>query len=159
MPEKTRGLKLTATPVILTALMDIRESGHILFGVIGPSFCNYKEYLMEIMDIESFFQTYPKEMYYVGFMKSAHAWFPLCFLSDPGQCEKLDSLFVSSSYPIMIELVKDYAQKVPQIEDTCVQYLLREEVRNILKTYSLKHIGLATPLGDSSGCDCGCGCG
>lgn len=114
---------------------------------------------MEIMDTESFFQTYAKEMYYVGFLKSKDTWFPLSFVSNPEQCDRLDSLFLGTSYPTMMELVKGYAEKIPQIEETTVQYLLREEIKNILERYALKNVGLAASSGCDSDCGCGCGCG
>ena len=114
---------------------------------------------MDVKDKDSFFKVCPNEMYYVGFLKSAQAWFPLSFVSDPEQCDKLDSLFLSTSYPTMMELVKEYAGKIPQIEQTSVQYLLREEIQNILQSYSLQKIGLALPVEGASGCGCGCGCG
>jgi hypothetical protein len=114
---------------------------------------------MDIRDSESFFKACPNEMYYVGFFKSPQAWFPLSFVSDPENGDKLDSLFLSTSYPTMMELVKGYAEKIPQIEQTSVQYLLREEIQNLLQIYELKHIGLAVPAEGASGCGCGCGCG
>jgi hypothetical protein len=61
---------------------------------------------------------------------------------------------LSTSYPEMEEVVKAYAEKVPGVETTFVQYLLKKEVENILKDYSLDNI--AIELLDTKGQHYGC---
>ena len=112
--------------------------------------------MVEILSSESFFEKYPRKMYYAGFMKSAQAWFPFCFISDNGGGENLDTLFLSTSYPALDELVKAYAERIPGVETTFVQYLLREEIENILRGYSLDKVAIELP--EDGGCGCGCGC-
>lgn len=114
---------------------------------------------MNIMEAVSFFEAYPREIYYVGFLKSKHSWFPLSFVANPEDGGKLDSLFLATNYPAMSELVREYSRRIPDVEDSSVQILLKEEIQNILEGYSLRHIGLTGHDGEVSGCGCGCGCG
>ncbi|GLI32662.1 hypothetical protein [Desulforhabdus amnigena] len=113
---------------------------------------------MELIESTSFLEESKDDMFYVGFMKTGEIWFPLCFVSNPQQNEKFDTLFVSRTYPLMAETVEDYAKKVPQMEKTFVQYLMTEEIRNLLDRYGLRNIMILEPESDSDGCGCGCGC-
>jgi hypothetical protein len=118
-----------------------------------------QEIVMKIMEAGSFFQEYPHKMFYVGFMKARDTWFPLCSVSDPKTASKFDSLYVSLDYMGIHELVEDIAGQAKGIEGTFVHYLLRDEVENIMDTYSLNHVVLARDEEAAEGCSCGCGCG
>jgi hypothetical protein len=113
---------------------------------------------MKIMESGSFFEEYPQRMFYVGFMKARDAWFPLCSVSDPSALDKFDALHVSLDYMAINDLVQSLAGKVKGIEGTFVHYLLRDEVRNIMETYALKHVVLTGNEEEAPGCGCGCGC-
>lgn len=115
--------------------------------------------MIQIVDKECFFQDFRDSMFYVGFLKSSQAWFPLCLVSDANKTECLDTLFLSSSQQLMGETVDRYVQHVPQAERTFVQYLTREEIRNLMQQYSLQHVAVIAVETDLSGCACGCGCG
>jgi len=113
---------------------------------------------MKIIDAGSFFQEYTQRMFYVGFMKTADAWFPLCSVSDPSVADRFDSLYISLDYMAINELVQSLAGQAKGIESTFVHYLQREEVKNIMETYALKHVILAQDDDEAAGCGCGCGC-
>jgi hypothetical protein len=114
---------------------------------------------MQLFKSESFAEEQSGKMFYVGFFKSPEMWFPLCVLSDPQDQDKLDTLLVASSFPIMDETVKTYAGQISHIEQTFVHYLTIEEIQNLVEMYSLQKIAVVHPddgLGD--GCGCGCAC-
>ena len=112
---------------------------------------------MEFFDPKSLFEMFPGKLFYVGFLRSDESWFPLCSVSDPREVERLDTLFVSRSYAEMEDLLRGYAEKIPQVQDTFIQFLMREEIESIMHGYSLKVVALAAS--ESSDCGCGCGCG
>lgn len=113
---------------------------------------------MEFMSREDLFDRYPGKMLYVGFLKSGDTWFPLSSISDPDKENKLDTLLVSPAYPLMHELVTGYSKRLRQIEDHFVHLLMHEEISNVMESYGLKKVALATIGGDGDGCSCGCGC-
>ncbi len=112
---------------------------------------------MEVIDPKSLFEMFPGKLFYVGFLRSDESWFPLCSVSDPREVDRLDTLFVSRSYAAMEELLKGYAEKIPKIQDTFIQFLMREEIESIMHGYCLKAVALTAA--EESGCGCGCGCG
>jgi len=116
--------------------------------------------MLRFQSPEPFFQDHRKEMFYVGFLKSPEAWFPLCAIRDPGEDSRLDSLFVSFSYRDMSEALEAYAGKLSRVEETLVQYLFPEEISNLLERYGLEHLAVVArdEGADAGSCDCGCGC-
>jgi hypothetical protein len=92
------------------------------------------------MDSKASFELFPGKMFYVGFLQLGEEWIPLCGVSDPQSAEKLDTLFVSRSYSAMEDLLKRYAEKIPEARQTFVQSLLREEIENLLERYGLESI-------------------
>lgn len=115
---------------------------------------------MRLCSSEAFVTELGSKMCYVGFMKSPRNWFPLCIISNPEAGGKLDTLVVSSSFQLMDEAVKGYAQQISQVEDTFVQYLTIEEIQNLSGKYGLDNIAVLEPeFGLDGGCGCGCGCG
>jgi hypothetical protein len=114
---------------------------------------------MEVIDPIPFLQKNRQNLFYVGFLKSASdVWFPLCMVSDPEADPKLNTLFVSPSYQEMAKVVEDYAREVPQVVQTFVQYLMPEEIENLLERYALDRMALVVPETGEPGCGCGCGC-
>jgi hypothetical protein len=115
--------------------------------------------VVEVMAREEFFQTHRSSSWYVGFLHSKVAWFPLRLVSDPGPEPRLDTLFVSASSRAMDELVKQYASKLPQVSETFVQRLHAKEIENIVDVYSLAKVALVSSTGSHDRCGCGCDCG
>lgn len=118
---------------------------------------------MQIVDRVSFFEDNRQRMFYVGFLKSAsETWFPLCMVSgtgsDSSQAPKLDTLFVSPSYGDMAQVVQDCAGEIPQVMQTFVQYLMAEEIENLMERYALERMALILPEAGEGGCGCGCDC-
>jgi len=113
---------------------------------------------MKIIESVSFFQEYPQRMFYVAFMKTGDIWVPLCSVSDPKVADKFDSLYISLDYMAIHDLVQAMAGQAKGVESTFVHYLLREEVKNIMETYALKHVVLTQDDEEGAGCGCGCGC-
>ncbi len=132
------------------------DSGICGIGLLAKS--ESREMVMKMIDAGSFFEEYPQRMFYVGFMKLAGAWFPMCSVSDPGGAVKFDSLYVSLDYMAINELVQSIAGEAPGVEGTFVHYLLRDEVKNIMEAYDLRHVVLTHDDEDGAGCGCGCGC-
>lgn len=111
---------------------------------------------MELVNHDSLLQGELGKMFYVGFLKSAEAWFPLCVVGDSDD-SGLDTLVLASSLKLMDETVKSFARRISHIQETFVQYLTMEEIQNIMGNYSLEKIAmLREDFG--SGCGCGCGC-
>jgi hypothetical protein len=109
------------------------------------------------MDPKDFFELFPEKMFYVGFLQFEQGWVPLCTVSDPEKAKKLDTLLVSHSYAAMDDLLKRYAEKIPETLKTFVHYLNREEMENLIDRYGITSI---TPDSDEQGgCGCGCNCG
>lgn len=107
---------------------------------------------------ESFLEGKDDDMFYVGFLKSAREWFPLTVVSDPEGSKQLDTLLISDSYRTMSDALEDYRRRIPQVEDIFVQYLMPQEIRNLIDRYALTNI-LEIELDDETdGCGCGCGC-
>jgi hypothetical protein len=115
--------------------------------------------VMKLMDQEEFFQAHPTSLWYVGFLHSEEKWFPLRLVSEPKANPQLDTLFVSRSLPVMDELVKEYAAKIPQVKETFVHYLHGSEIVNIVETYSLTKVALVSSTASHDLCGCGCSCG
>jgi len=114
---------------------------------------------MEIVDPIPFLQKNRQSLFYVGFLKSASdVWFPLCMVSDPEENPKLNTLFVSPSYQEMAKVVETYAKEVSPVVQTFVQYLMPEEIENLLQRYALDRMALVVPDTGEAGCGCGCGC-
>lgn len=114
--------------------------------------------MLQFFDSDSFFRQYREPMFYVGLLKTEQAWFPLCLVSRPEEEQVLDTLFVSSSQHLMQETVERYAERVPQAQVSFVQFLTREEIRNLLRDYGLDHIALIVADTGDCRCDCACGC-
>ena len=116
--------------------------------------------MIEVCDGAKFLKEHDEGMFYVGFMKSSQAWFPLSLVSDPGGRKQLDSLFVARSCHLMNDMVKSYADKVREVEETFVQYLMPAEIANLMERYDLQQIAFIQDETDAEGsCNCGCGCG
>ena len=115
--------------------------------------------MVEFYNDKSFFEQFRSPMFYVGLLKTRETWLPLCLDSQPGEQAALDTLFVASSQHLMQQTVDRYAQEVPQTERTFVQFLTRDEIRNLLHQYGLENIALIVAEGDALSCGCGCGCG
>jgi hypothetical protein len=113
---------------------------------------------MEIVESAPFLETSKDDMFYVGFLKTGETWFPLCYVSNPRENQKFDTLLLSNTYPLMAETVENYARQVPRIEQTFVQYLMAQEIQNLVERYALKQILVILPEENSDGCGCGCGC-
>jgi len=114
---------------------------------------------MVIEDCKTFLEGKEDQFYYVGFLKSPERWFPLCYASDPETSQHLDTLFLSTAHNMMHKVLSSYADQIPRIEQTFVQYLLPVEIQNLIERYGLKRIALITDDGEGSGgCSCGCGC-
>ena len=112
---------------------------------------------MELKNFDSFLQDQLGKMYYVGFLKSAEMWFPMCVVGEPEQNNRLDTLVVASSYQLMNDTVKTFAEQISHIEESFVHYLTLEEIQNIMESYSLESIAMVQE-DFASGCGCGCGC-
>lgn len=113
---------------------------------------------MELHEAKSFFEQNTQGLFYVGILKSRESWFPFCVVSDPEQTMSLDTLPLSRSYQSLVEIVEDYARKIPQIEVSFVHSMTREEILDLMEGYGLKNIGLIDTGGDHGGCGCRCGC-
>lgn len=113
---------------------------------------------MEMTAPAQFSLKYPDQMFYVGFMRSAEAWFPLCMVSNPLQKKRLDTLLLSQSYNEISEAVQRYAGKIPQVEETFVLYVTHAEIEKLVESYGLESIAVVLPEEGEAGCDCGCGC-
>ena len=114
--------------------------------------------MVQFFDSESFFQQFREPMFYVGLLKTDQAWFPLCLVSQPEVQRSLDTLFVSASQHLMQETLDQYAAQVPQAQVSFVQFLTRDEIRNLLRDYGLNNIALIVADVESLSCECGCGC-
>lgn len=114
---------------------------------------------MNVLSVDDFFQGISKnESFYVGFLRLNGAWIPLCALRDPETSTALDMIYISRSFDHMAALTSAYADKVAAVERTFVQFLMPEEIRNLVKRYALSFVAkLDEETGD--GCGCGCGCG
>ncbi len=111
---------------------------------------------MELANLDNFLQGQLGKMFYVGFLKSAEAWFPLCVVGE-SENDKLDTLLLAPSFQLMDETVKTFARQISYIKETFVQYLTMEEIQNIMGNYSLEKIAMVQE-DHESGCGCGCGC-
>ena len=115
--------------------------------------------MIQVLDAKPFLEEHSRDMFYVGFLKSAETWFPLCLISHPEEKQQLDTLFLSLSYQAMTQTLEAYAKQVPQVEQTFVQCLMSPEVQNLLDRFSLENIALVTAEnGEEGACGCGCGC-
>jgi hypothetical protein len=115
--------------------------------------------VMELMNQEEFFQMHRSSLWYVGFLHFKTRWFPLCLVSEPEAVLRLDTLLLSRSLPVMEELVKEYAAKIPQVKETFVQYLHGSEIANIVDTHSFAKVALVNSSGSHDRCGCACSCG
>lgn len=114
---------------------------------------------MVLEDPKSYFEDKKEKLHYVGFMKSPQQWIPLCYASDPEQKQHLDTLLIADSITTMQDVVKSFAERIPEVEETFVQYLLPEEILNLVDRYALDHIAYLLTEEDPFGsCGCGCGC-
>ena len=113
---------------------------------------------MELVDAQSFFEKTSRELFYAGLLKGREAWFPFCLVSDPERGEGLDTLPVSTSYQALAALVKDYSKQVPQIEESLIHCMTRDEILKLMGDYGLKIIALVDGEGGHGECECGCGC-
>jgi hypothetical protein len=112
---------------------------------------------MNVVSAEAFLRGKTQnEFFYVGFLKLNGGWIPLCALKDPQTSTALDMIYVSRSYDPMAALTSAYAEKVPAVEQTFVQFLMPEEIRNLMDRYAL---GFVAEVADEEGAGCGCGCG
>ncbi len=114
---------------------------------------------MDVLPADAFFQGISQgQCFYVGFLKLNGGWIPLCALKDPETSPALDMIYVSRTYDHMASLTSAYAEKVGAVEQTFVQYLMPEEIRNLVDRYAL---GFVAELAgeEAGGCGCGCGCG
>jgi hypothetical protein len=115
--------------------------------------------MIKLFGTKDFFEN-QEELFYVGFLKSPQAWFPLAVISDPGNKRELDALLLSKSSRMMNDMLQSYASLVQNIEGTFVQYLLPEEIRNLMERFGLESIAFLHEEDELTGlCDCGCGCG
>lgn len=114
---------------------------------------------MNVVSVQDFFEGISKsENFYVGFLKLNGAWIPLCALRDPETSTGLDMIYISRSFDHMASLTAAYAHKVAAVEQTFVQFLMPEEIRNLVDRYALSFVAeLEEETGQ--GCGCGCGCG
>ena len=113
--------------------------------------------MLDIRDPEPYLTDMGDRMTYVGFMKARDTWFPLALIRPEGGGPRLDTLFLSDSLPAMSEALETFARGIPEVTETFVQYLVAEEIRNLLERYGLT--GLAVLSGGAAdACGCGCGC-
>jgi len=115
--------------------------------------------MIEILESESFFGTVQRDRFYVGFLHSREAWFPLCLVSDAEQKGGLDTLCVAPSHALMDELVQSLLPRIPQVRESFIQYLGVGEIRELLSRYGLEKIAWVSFGAEPPGCPCGCGCG
>lgn len=117
---------------------------------------------MQFLDAGEFLKDKQDEMFYVGFLKSSKEWFPLCIVSDPEQGTKLDTLVLAHTFPTMSHALEEYKSRVPQLEEVFVQYLMQQEVLNLVDRYALTNVMVLRPGGSDgqcgAGCECGCDC-
>ena len=57
--------------------------------------------------------------------------------------------------PAMNEALETFAHGIPEVSETFVQYLMVEEIRNLLDRYGLTGLAVLSP---EAACGCGCGC-
>ena len=113
--------------------------------------------MLDIRDPEPYLTDMGNRMAYVGFMKARDTWFPLALIRPEGRASRLDTLLLSDSLPAMNEALETFARGIPEVTETFVQYLMAEEIRNLLERYGLT--GLAVLSNEAAGgCGCGCGC-
>lgn len=112
--------------------------------------------LME--DPKEFFDDKAEKLHYVGFLKSPERWIPLCYASEPEKNRHLDTLFIAASLSVMQDVLKSFADRISEVEETFVQYLLPEEILNLVERYALDRLALLVEEDDPV-CGCGCGCG
>lgn len=113
---------------------------------------------MEFFDAATFFESTDRELFYAGLLKGREAWFPFCLVSDPDQSDGLDTLPLSCSYQPLARLIKDYAGRVPQVEESLIHCMTRDEILKLMRDYGLRVIALVDGEGDQGDCSCGCGC-
>ncbi len=113
---------------------------------------------MKFFSAPSFFENTDRELFYACLLKGREAWFPFCLVSDPEQSEGLDTLPVSYSYQPLARLVKDYTRQIPQIEESLIHCMTRDEILKLIKDYGLRIIAFIDGDGDHGDCGCGCGC-
>lgn len=114
--------------------------------------------MIELLDLNEFFTGASDTLFYVGFLKTKEAWMPLCFVSEPERKAFLDTLYVSRSQPPLRALLNRYVGRVDGIEETFIQYLFPEEIRNLIDRYGLERVAVVHSEGLEGGCGCGCGC-
>ena len=116
--------------------------------------------MIAIQTPETFFEGREKQLFYVGFLKAGESWIPLCMVSQPGNDPKLDTLFISPACGGMDEILRQYAERLPKVDDTFVQYLMPEEITNLMQRHGLDYLAEIELEGGHDGCGCGCsGCG
>ncbi|ROR03371.1 hypothetical protein [Desulfosoma caldarium] len=114
---------------------------------------------MQVVSANDFFQHFSEtDCFYVGFLKMRGSWVPLCALKDPQESTALDMIYVSRLYDPMAALTSAYAEKVSGVEQTFVQFLMPNEIRNLVDRYGL-HFVAQIAEEEGAGCGCGCGCG
>lgn len=143
------GLKWSRGDEKILRVLNICEPRYIRFQ---------KEMNMDLHEAKAFLEKNTQELFYVGILKSRESWFPFCVVSDPELSMSLDTLPVSRTYQPLVEIVEDYAGRIPQIEVSFVHYMTRGEILDLIEEYGLKNIGLIDAGGDHCGCGCGCGC-
>jgi hypothetical protein len=112
--------------------------------------------VVEIMAGEAFLEKNPRNMVYVGFLRSAEGgWFPLCLMSRPEEGGRLDTLYVSPSLKVMSDVTAAYKEKASGIKDTLVQFLMISEVSNLMERYGLVNVAVVSA---DEECGCGSGC-
>jgi hypothetical protein len=124
------------------------------------------DFMIDFHAAQEFFQANRNAKYYVGFLKSPKVWFPLAMLSAPAEKQRLDTLFVSRSCLAMTEVVKSYASRIEDVEQTFVQFLVVAEIEGLMERYGLEQVAVISGEyegeamgGDGCGGDCACGCG
>ncbi len=114
--------------------------------------------MQRVVSVQDFYQGFSSEHLYVGFLKMRGTWIPLCGLKDPQQSKALDMIYVSRAYEPMAAATSAYADQVLGVEQTFVQYLMPEEIRNLIDRYGLSFVAEIVEE-EGAGCGCGCGCG
>lgn len=114
---------------------------------------------MLLEDPTTFFDERSEKLHYVGFLKASQNWIPLCYASAPESNPHLDTLFLADSYPDLEQVLKTFADRIPEVGETLIQFLLPEEILNLVERYRLRWLALLVEDDDSMHpCDCGCGC-
>ncbi len=106
-----------------------------------------------------FFEDKEQKLFYVGFLRSEERWFPLSYSSEPELRPHLDTLFISPSQAAMKSVLDSYRAHLQGVEQTFIQFLLPEEIMNLLEMYGLDRIAVVEEGPGGGSCDCGCGCG